>query len=279
MLVTVKLILHLFLIGDGKLRKVQNSAPPPELPDSLLWDLKERDVDSLRGSVRRIKFEIKHHTSALVFTLFKTIKSFIHFITHTEFLESSISSHDYFSPSSLLSFHIKWNLQMCPASVFILTLKKWEAPVTAARQQITEIQNFHFLLKSEASLIFPFHNLHFLISSNGEWKMEATGTELWITGSTLRADAKVAQHCCAFSAPASTECPSLQSGLGNNSTFSVECLACILVPCSFSLAHKGPFSIWRLIIPTFCKRLKAKGNQGHKFRCNRRGHRLKPKGL
>ena len=109
--------------------------------------------------------------------------------------------------------------------------------------------------------------------------MEATGTELWITGSTLRADAKVAQHWCASSAPASTECPSLQSGLGNNSTFSVECLACILVPCSFSLAHKGPFSIWRLIIPTFCKRLKAKGNQGHKFRCNRRGHRLKPKGL
>ena len=108
MLVTVKLILHLFLIGDGKLRKVQNSAPPPELPDSLLWDLKERDVDSLRGSVRRIKFEIKHHTSALVFTLFKTIKSFIHFITHTEFLESSIFSNDYFPPSSLLSFHIKW---------------------------------------------------------------------------------------------------------------------------------------------------------------------------
>ena len=192
MLVTVKLILHLFLIGDGKLRKVQNSAPPPELPDSLLWDLKERDVDSLRGSVRRIKFEIKHHTSALVFTLFKTIKSFIHFITHTEFLESSIFSNDYFPPSSLLSFHIKWNLQMCPASVFILTLKKWEAPVTAARQQITEIQNFHFLLKSEASLIFPFHNLHFLIF---EWRMRNGGDrdralnnwvhiEGWCKGST-----------------------------------------------------------------------------------------------
>ena len=122
----------------------------------------------------------------------KTIKSFIHFITHTEFLESSIFSHDYFPPSPLLSFHIKWNLQMCPASVFILTLKKWEAPVTAARQQITEIQNFHFLLKSEASLIFPFHNLHFLIF---EWRMRNGGDrdralnnwvhiEGWCKGST-----------------------------------------------------------------------------------------------
>ena len=31
--------------------------------------VKEKDVDSLRGSVRRIKFEIKHHTSVLVFIL------------------------------------------------------------------------------------------------------------------------------------------------------------------------------------------------------------------
>ena len=128
MLVTVKLILHLFLIGDGKLRKVQNSAPPPELCTIFLAVRFEifGDVDSLRGSVRRIKFEIKHHISFHSFSWNnnKTIKSFIHFITHTEFLESSIFSHDYFPPSPLLSFHIKWNLQMCPASVFILTLKK-----------------------------------------------------------------------------------------------------------------------------------------------------------
>jgi len=70
-LVTVKLILHLFLIGDGKLCKVQNSAPPPELCTIFLAVRFEifGDVDSLRGSVRRIKFEIKHHTSALVVTL------------------------------------------------------------------------------------------------------------------------------------------------------------------------------------------------------------------
>ena len=76
--------------------------------------------------------------------------------------------------------------------------------------------------------------------------MEATAAELEITESILRA----AEGGCAMQTMHNNavlllhvlmQSTLLCKRLGNNSTFSMECLPCILVPLSF--CHKGPFSL------------------------------------
>ena len=156
MLVTVKLILHLFLIGDGKLRKVQNSAPPPELPDSLLWDLKERDVDSLRGSVRRIKFEIKHHTSALVFTLFKTIKSFIHFILNAHRILREFNILQWLL-SPLLSTEFSYQMEFANVSClrFYLDSQEMRSACDSSKAANNWNPKFPFSVEKRSFFDFP----------------------------------------------------------------------------------------------------------------------------
>ena len=157
MLVTVKLILHLFLIGDGKLCKVQNSAPPPELPDSLLWDLKEKDVDSLRGSVRRIKFEIKHHTSALVFILFlqqNNQKFYTFHNAHRIFGEFNILPW-LLSPLSSTEFSYQMEFANMPCLRFYLDSREMRSACDSSKAANNWNPKFPFSVEKRSFFDFP----------------------------------------------------------------------------------------------------------------------------
>ena len=82
--------------------------------------------------------------------------------------------------------------------------------------------------------------------------MEATAAELEITESTLRAAGgggegramQTMHNTAALLLHVLMQSTLLCKRLGNNSTFSMECLPCILVPLSF--CHKGPDSLLQI---------------------------------
>jgi len=78
--------------------------------------------------------------------------------------------------------------------------------------------------------------------------VEATAAEVEITESTLGVKGggggggmQRMHNTAAFLLHLLMQSTPLRKGLGNNSTFRMECLLCILVPTSF--CHKGPFSL------------------------------------